>query len=244
MTVFGLSNRGAVRKENQDTFRVDAPKGRDQLTAVLCDGMGGARAGEVASDLAAVNFMSHAANSLDESSSPSDMRGILSDAVRFANKKVYDRAYSDIDCMGMGSTLVSVLIAGKYAVFANVGDSRAYLINKGTMQQITKDHSYVEELIARGELTREAAKTHPKRNVITRAIGVEPSVNVDYFDFKFQSGMQILLCSDGLYNAVAEERILSIILENPDVEQACTKLMEEALKNGASDNVTAVLAKR
>lgn len=244
MTVFGLSHRGAVRKENQDAFRTEAPQDREVLTAVLCDGMGGARAGEIASNLAAVNFMSHAANSLDEMSTAADMRGILSDAVRFANKKVYDRAYADIDCMGMGCTLVALLAAEKRAVLANVGDSRAYLIHKGKMEQITRDHSFVEELIARGELTRSEAKTHPKRNIITRAVGVEPSVNIDYFDIKFLPGMQILLCSDGLYNAVEDGRIFSIIRSSKTAEEACKNLLDEALKNGANDNVTAVLAQR
>ena len=244
MKVFGITHRGAVREENQDNFRISFSEKSDLLTAVLCDGMGGAQAGSLASTIAADTFMSHAANSLDLSSTASDMREILSEATNYANIKVYDRSFSDLTCIGMGSTLVGLLINGKRACVANVGDSRAYFIGKRTIEQITQDHSLVEEMIARGKLSRSEAKNHPKKNIITRAIGVEASVTSDIFDVKFSVGNRILICSDGLSNLVSPEEIRMISSNNDDLEKVCNALLELALKRGAPDNVTIVLVER
>lgn len=244
MKISGLSNRGAVRTENQDCFRTALAGGGTLLTAVLCDGMGGAQAGSVASAIAADNFMSHAANSLDESSSATDMHMILTDATNYANIKVYDRAFADFSCMGMGSTLVGLLVNGKRACVVNVGDSRAYYLTKRRVEQITQDHSLVEEMVARGKLSRAEAQNHPKKNIITRAVGVEASVASDLFDVKFSEGSRILLCSDGLSNLVSAEELRLICGNCEDTDQACEALVELALKRGAPDNVTVVLAER
>jgi len=244
MIAFGITHQGKVRKENQDSFRIDAPAGREILTAVLCDGMGGAQAGGLAGTLAADTFMSHAANSVDERSSAADLRSIAADAVAFANKKVYGKSFADLSCMGMGSTLVALLVSGKKAVVANVGDSRAYLFRSGTLTQLTRDHSLVEDMIARGKLTKTEAKTHPQKNIITRAIGVEASVQCDIFDVKMQPGSRILLCSDGLTNLLTDPEIQTILSANEDPQTAGTVLLERALERGAPDNVTVLLAQR
>ena len=244
MNVFGISHRGAVRNENQDRLRYSLMGGGELLAAVLCDGMGGAQAGSVASAIAADTFMSHAANSLDESSSPTDMHMILTEAVNYANIKVYDRAFSDFSCMGMGSTLVGLLINGKRASVVNVGDSRAYLIGKHRITQITRDHSLVEDMVSRGKITRAQAQNHPQKNIITRAVGVEASVTSDVFDVKLSSGNRILLCSDGLSNTVSAEELLMVSGNNTDPEKVCGALLELALKRGAPDNVTVLLAER
>jgi len=244
MTVYGLTHRGAVRKENQDSLRFELQEGRELLTAVLCDGMGGAQAGSVASSIAVSTFMSHAANSLDARSTPADMRAILTEAVNYANIKVYDRGFSDLACMGMGSTLVSLLISGKRALVANVGDSRAYLVTKNRIRQITTDHSLVEDMIARGKLTREEARTHPQKNIITRAVGVEATVKSDIFDVKLPPDAAILLCSDGLSNIVTDAEMLSALQANAEPEAACTSLLDLALERGAPDNVSVFIARR
>ena len=244
MNVFGISHRGAVRNENQDRFRYSLVAGGELLTAVLCDGMGGAQAGSVASTIATDTFMSHAANSLDESSTPSDMHMILTEAVNYANIKVYDRAFADFSCMGMGSTLVGLLINGKRACVVNVGDSRAYLIGKRRITQITRDHSLVEDMVNRGKITRAQAQNHPQKNIITRAVGVEASVTSDLFDIKLSSGNRILLCSDGLSNLVSGEEMLLISGNNESPEKACEALLDLAMKRGAPDNVTAFIAER
>ena len=242
MKAFGITHRGVVRKENQDAFRLEAPEGREIMTAVLCDGMGGAKAGAVASTMAADNFMSHAANSLDELSTAADMRVILTDAVEYANKKVYDWSFADYSCMGMGSTLVALLVAGKRAFVASVGDSRAYLFFREKLRQVTRDHSLVEDMVERGRITREEARTHPKKNVITRAVGVDPSVKADLTEIKFPAGSRVLLCSDGLSNLVTDEEILRVLKENAEPEEACRVLLDMALHAGAPDNVTVLIA--
>ena len=244
MKAFGITHAGTVRKENQDSFRFSIPAGGETVCAVLCDGMGGAQAGSIASTMAADTFMSHAANSLDEASSVADMRQILTEAVNYANIKVYDRSFADFTCMGMGSTLVALLVNSKRCLVANVGDSRAYIISKGRIQQITRDHSLVEELVARGEISPQQAKYHAKKNIITRAVGVEASVRCDIFDLKMAPGSRILLCSDGLSNVLSDNDMLSISEKNADLEKACSLMLELALSRDASDNVTVLIAEK
>ena len=244
MIVFGVTHQGIVRHENQDRLRYSLMGNGELLAAVLCDGMGGAQAGSVASAIAADTFMSHAANSLDESSTPADMHMILTEAVNYANIKVYDRAFADFSCMGMGSTLVGLLVNGKRASVVNVGDSRAYLIGKRRITQITRDHSLVEDMVSRGKITRAEAQNHPQKNIITRAVGVEASVSSDLFDIKLSAGNRLLLCSDGLSNIVSAEELLMISGNNPEPEKACGALLELALKRGAPDNVSVLLCER
>lgn len=244
MNAFGLTDRGMVRMENQDSFRFDLNEREDILCAVLCDGMGGAQAGSLASTMAVDTFMSHASYSLDSASDASDMQRILVEAVNYANIKVYDRSFADFSCMGMGCTLVALLINGKRCLIANVGDSRAYLINKGQIQQISRDHSLVEELLAKGQIKPEQVRNHPQKNIITRAIGVEASVKCDVFDLKLGNGSRILLCSDGLSNVLTDKEILEISTENPEIDIACKHMLELALKRGAPDNVTVFIAQR
>ena len=242
MKAYGITHRGSVRKENQDTFRLSMIDGAELLTAVLCDGMGGARAGSLASTIAADSFMSHAANSLDERSNAADMRAILTEAVEFSNTSVYDRSFADFDCMGMGTTLVALLISGKRVLVGNVGDSRAYMLSKDQLRQITTDHSLVEEMVARGKLAREDARFHPKKNIITRAVGVEASVKADLTELRFAPDMRFLLCSDGLSNVMDEDDMRGLLLENSEPEDACNALLALALERGAPDNVTVLIA--
>ncbi len=244
MKAYGITDRGIVRKENQDTFRYELIAKDEILCAVLCDGMGGAQAGSLASTMAADTFMSHASYSLDSSSDISDMQRILVEAVNYANIKVYDRSFADFSCMGMGCTLVAVLINSKRCLISNVGDSRAYLIQKGQIQQISRDHSLVEELLAKGQIKPEQVRNHPQKNIITRAIGVEASVKCDIFDLKFSAGSRILLCSDGLSNVLTDKEILEISQDNADIELACKQMLNLALKRGAPDNVTVFIAER
>ena len=244
MKAFGISDKGAVRKENQDSFRFTLRDGEGTLCAVLCDGMGGAQSGSIASSMAVDTFMSHAANSLDASSAPADMRQILTEAVNYATIKVYDRSFADFSCMGMGCTLVAMVVNGKRCMVANVGDSRAYMISRGSIQQISHDHSLVEEMLAKGEISPEQARNHPQKNIITRAVGVEASVRCDIFDLKFNPGSRILLCSDGLSNVLSDNELLAISEKNCDVEKAASLMMELALRRGAPDNVTVFIVER
>ena len=239
----GVTDKGMVRTENQDCYQLEIMENGECAVAVLCDGMGGAQAGSVASNIAVESFMTHVKACFAAGEAENgELAGIVQEACDYANIRVYDRSFADFGCMGMGTTLVGVLTREDETIVVNVGDSRAYQISEGTITRITRDHSLVEELIQCGAITREEAKNHPNRNVITRALGVEQHVQCDLFGIAFHEGDQILLCSDGLSNLVSEEEMLAASSEEP--EMMTEKLLQMALERGASDNVTIVVLRR
>jgi protein phosphatase len=240
MKGYGISDRGTVRKENQDSFRLAMMEEQECAVLVLCDGMGGAQAGSVASRMAVESFMTHALSCLQMPDAFCELEAAVLDAAAYANIKVYDRSFVDFGCMGMGTTLVGVIIRGEESLIVNVGDSRALLFSDGAAAQITRDHSLVEDLIRQGTITRAAARRHPRRNVITRALGVEQTVKCDVFRPELKQGDVLLLCSDGLSNLVEEDEMLSALKECGEPEPFCSALMQLALERGAPDNVTAV----
>ena len=238
MKGFGTSDKGKVRKENQDSYQIRIAEDGCCAVAVVCDGMGGALAGSTASAMAVDSFMTHTAACLENGGSDEPLEEILRDAVKYANIKVYDRSYMDFGCMGMGTTLVGVIVRGDACLVANVGDSRLYHIGKGTINQITTDHSLVEHLIRSGQITREAGKNHPQKNIITRALGVEQTVQMDIFSVDFKPDDILLLCTDGLSNLVSDDELLAELGSPDDCGAACTRLLQLALERGAGDNVT------
>ena len=238
MKGFGITDQGAVRKENQDCFRLEIMEEDDCAVMVLCDGMGGAQAGSVAAHMAAEAFCEHALSCFWQPGGLRDPMQTIRNASDYANIKVYDRSFADFGCMGMGTTLVSLIVCAEGSFVSNVGDSRGYLLSNGAIEQITRDHSLVEDLIRRGKLSREAAKNHPRRNVITRALGVEQSVICDVFQPDLKRGDMLLLCSDGLSNLVSDAEMLAALSENPEPEPLCRELLRRALDRGAPDNVT------
>ncbi len=233
MNVWGITHRGAVRGQNQDNFTAqELPDGR--IVALVCDGMGGARAGNVASSMAVELFMEEFRSAGGE-----DRERMLRAADR-ANREIYRRSLQDPECAGMGTTLVGALAGEEEAVVLNEGDSRAYYVSGGTITRVTRDHSLVEDLVERGELTREEARSHPHKNLITRALGAEPDLMADSFRQPVGPGDALLLCSDGLSNVVTEQELLEQVgREEP--EKCCERLLQMALDRGAPDNVTAVL---
>ncbi len=239
MKVYGITDKGAIRKENQDKFLFELREDENALCAVLCDGMGGALAGSIASSMAVEAFMLHACSVFTHGA---DMKNTLREAVNYANIKVYDRSFSDFSCMGMGCTLVGLLIDENRCLIANVGDSRAYLQSGGEIRQISRDHSLVEELVAKGEISHDEAKNHPQKNIITRAVGVEANVKCDIFDFTPEPGSRIILCSDGLSNLLSNQEILYISTSNSSVSAAADAMLHLALERGAPDNVTVFIA--
>ncbi len=244
MKSFGLSDKGPVRAVNQDCYLLELCPEKDCLIAVLCDGMGGAKAGEVASQLCMKAFVSKVFEKLCSNSSKIvDYRGMLQSACSETNGVVYAYSRFSEDFHGMGTTLVGgVIKPNGNGYIINVGDSRAYLLSprKGSIRQITRDHSLVEELVRFGAITREQAKSHPQRSVITRAIGTEERLESDYFSFHLGSGELLLLCSDGLSNTIQDEEMLELGKAWPDPEDLCRHLMDLALERGARDNVTVV----
>ena len=238
MSIFGLSDKGRFRAENQDSF--DLCETEDAQIAVVCDGMGGAAAGLLASDIASARFVAYVRFSLATGST----RGVedtLRQAVDAANRSVYQTAGEKAEYAGMGSTLVAACFLKDKVVFVNVGDSRAYRVARDGMYQITKDHSLVQEMVDAGQLTPAQAMRHPRRNIITRAIGGEVFVKSDVFTVNRRTSDRFLLCSDGLTNAVEESEIHRLILAADSAETACKSLIQAALDNNARDNVTVIV---
>ena len=245
MIAFGRTDKGIVRKDNQDHFQIEELESDQLLIAVLCDGMGGAKAGNVASKLATETFI-RSLSAEPGALSDDELAGdAMTDAMMAANRVIYEMAKTQKSYKGMGTTLVGALLckkkSGWKAAIINVGDSRAYLISDGQLRQITRDHSLVEDMIGRGEITREEAQHHPSRNLITRVVGTEPEVSRDLFWMVLNPGDRILLCSDGLTNLVSDEELLEEVRHNEDPEKCCDMLITLALAKGGPDNVTTLM---
>lgn len=242
MKSFGLTDKGKVRKDNQDSFIIEKCDAKDCLVVALCDGMGGAKAGGLASQLSNKAFVSYIYAKLTSRVHRAlDFQKILRDACAEANGVAFEYSQFDEEYNGMGTTIVGgVVKSNGNGYIINVGDSRAYHISRrlDCITQITRDHSLVEDLVEYGAITKEQAKTHPQRNVITRALGSEAQVDADYFEFTLQGGDFLLLCSDGLSNIVSDDEILEYSREYPEPELLCRSLMSKALNRGARDNVT------
>ena len=224
----GLSHRGRRRRHNEDAYVVQPP-----LFAVA-DGMGGAKAGEVASALAA-DAVQESGN--DGESGEARVAALIEEA----NRRVFRRATEDREASGMGTTMTVALVEADEVAIGHVGDSRAYLIRDGRLEQLTDDHSLVAELVRSGKLTPEEAETHPQRSVITRALGTEADVDVDTFSVQSAPGDLFLLCSDGLTSMVDDETILDAVERNrADLEEAAKALIKAANRGGGEDNITVV----
>lgn len=240
MQSWGLTDPGNVRKQNQDAYRMEQLD-RGTLLCVVCDGMGGAKSGNIASNLAVEVFAEEVRRCWKPTMDQEKIDQMLRGAVKLANFTVYDQAAQFAEFDGMGTTLVATLIRGKKATVVNVGDSRAYGINRGGIQQITKDHSLVQLMVDRGELTPELAKTYPGKNYITRAIGTEPLVVCDIFHWDVSRGDFLLLCSDGLSNLMDDQEILFEVVHGVNKQHCCKRLLNIAKNRGAPDNVTSIL---
>ena len=241
MEYFGKTDIGKVRKENQDDFAIREDSERRLVAAVVCDGMGGAKAGGLASNLGTKTFMDYLERHLFGSTlkRPSYSK-IISTACAESNGIVYQYSCFDADYNGMGTTLVGALIRKDQAFIVNVGDSRAYLISKKSIQQITQDHSLVAEMVRRGEITEEQAKNHPRKNIITNALGIEGEIQSDVFHIKLHKGDRPFLCSDGTTNIISDDELLNYSQIYDSAEEFVNHLIQVALDRGAPDNTTAV----
>jgi PPM family protein phosphatase len=222
------SDTGKKRRRNEDSYVVAPP-----LFAVA-DGMGGAQAGEVASKLAA------AALEDTDSGSSSGQERVVS-LIQEANRRVYARANTDPATSGMGTTMTVALVEGQVVTIGHVGDSRAYLVRAGRLEQLTEDHSLVNELLKSGKLSPQEAETHPQRSVITRAVGTDPDVDVDAFTVDALEGDVFLLCSDGLTDMVDDEAILDVVERyHDDLDRVAKSLVSAANRGGGEDNITVI----
>ena len=236
-----VSDPGCVRTSNQDACVVEQLD-KSTLLCVVCDGMGGAKSGDVASSLAVEVFSQEVKRSWKADMDTDEIHKMLRNALKLANFTVYDQSCQFEEFFGMGTTLVAVLVCGRKATVLNVGDSRAYHISHNGILQITKDHSLVQMMVDRGELTPEQAKSYPGKNYITRAVGTESVTEGDIFQYVLEKGTYLLLCSDGLTNLLDDQEILFEVIHGADKQACCQTLVDIAKRRGAPDNVTCVIA--
>ncbi len=237
MRIFSKTDKGRVRSDNQDAYFAGRISD-NAVFAVVCDGMGGANAGNVASENAVRHISEYIIRSYRDSMDITELEKTVRNAVTSANIELFDMSASEQSLSGMGTTAVIALIRDGEAVIANVGDSRIYLVNEN-IKQLTRDHSVVQSLIESGKIAPEDAKYHPRKNVITRAIGAEGSVTADSSVIRLNRGDSLLLCTDGLSNYLDDNEILGVF-KNTDISAVPEALVEKANLNGGGDNITVV----
>jgi protein phosphatase len=238
INAFGKTDVGLMRTINQDSIFISTkPIGKLPNLFIVADGMGGHKAGDVASRAAIEKFVRYACTT-----HMSDPANILDSGIISINKEIYDMAISNKDYSGMGTTFVACTLVNGHVYIANVGDSRLYLIGRD-IRQITRDHSLVEDMVRMGMIDKEEARTHYKKNVITKAIGVaeDRTATPDIFEIEITDSDKLLLCSDGLTNMVDEYEIKKIINSNEKIEEAVRMLINQANENGGKDNISAIL---
>lgn len=237
MRAYGETDIGQVRKTNQDSiFCSHQSIGNLPNLYIVADGMGGHKAGDYASKFAIQKFVE-----VVENAAAKTIPGILQEALEAVNEALLLKASSDDEYEGMGTTCVAAVVDNNILYVMNIGDSRLYVAGDGQIDQVSVDHSLVGEMVRSGVLTKEEAKHHPDRNIITRAVGVEHVAVPDFFEYDLKQGQYILLCSDGLSNMLDDEEILSIISTENEIDQKVHSLIDMANKKGGSDNITALL---
>ncbi len=240
MTSYGKSDVGKVRRRNEDSFKIT--EGDEWISALVCDGMGGAGGGDIASELAVCVYTDTLFKEIGKSGeglTGQIIKSAMITAVTEANGAVIERAQKDEELEGMGTTLVAAFVWRDKAFVVNVGDSRLYRIHKGKLVQVTKDHSFVQYLVDSGMITEEEAQSHPNRNVITRALGIAKTVEPDFFMVEDFDGL--LICSDGLTNYAPADTVCEIIGSDSGVKSKVKSLISAAKSGGGGDNITAVL---
>ena len=237
--VFAKTDIGKARDTNQDYYYVSAPEEPVKLY-ILADGMGGYNGGEIASRLATEAVQRYINNNFETTNKDRDsILYLIKSAMEYANMVVYEKSKEVKELEGMGTTLEICLIYNNKAYIGHVGDSRIYRIRKTIIRKLTKDHSYVQQLIEDGKITREEANTHPKKNMLTKALGCTPYVEPDFRARNIEQGDIIIMCSDGLTNMLSDETIYNIVSQNPQL--AVDNLIKEANEAGGYDNITVVI---
>ncbi|MCD7785796.1 MAG: Stp1/IreP family PP2C-type Ser/Thr phosphatase [Oscillospiraceae bacterium] len=239
MFAAGKTDIGKLREENQDKFRICAIDD-ETVFAVVCDGMGGAASGGLASEMTSNAIYERVHLSYRADMEPKSVKSLLITSVEAANAIVYNKSLEDEENAGMGTTCVAALVHKNLLSITSVGDSRAYLMDKYGITQITNDHTIVEYLYSNGMISEDEMRNHKMKNVITRAVGVDKAVETDYFEIDLNGGEYILVCTDGLTNYLTNEQIYEISYRQP-IEHAVNELIDAANSRGGKDNITAVL---
>ena len=237
MKTFSKTDIGMVREVNQDYVYVsDSPIGKLPNLLVVADGMGGHKAGEFASRFTVEVLKDELANSVEDAP-----EAMMKQAITSANQKLLETAKQDSKLEGMGTTLVVATVIDRTLYFANIGDSRLYVLNDD-IKQVSKDHSLVQEMVRLGGIKQEEAKHHPDKNIITRAIGASDKLEIDFYEYRLKKEDIILMCTDGLSNMIEDNEILRIVKSSRDVVEAVERLIERANQNGGNDNIVVVIA--
>lgn len=238
MKAVGITDIGRCRKNNEDAYYVAEEGAPMEHLYLVADGMGGCNAGEVASSSAIQSFLQYLEEHKDEGAEIPDL---IAGGFQAANQEVFRKSNSASEFAEMGTTLVAAAVADGKVYIAYVGDSRAYLMRQGSLEVVTTDHSYVMELVKMGTITKEEAAQHPKRNIITRAVGIKDTVEMDTVVENIQVGDMLLLCTDGLSGMLQDEEMETVLREEMPVEQKAQKLVSLANKHGGYDNISLVL---
>lgn len=237
LKTFSITDIGKKRKVNQDyVYTSEMPIGNLPNVFIVADGMGGHKAGDYASKYTVETIVKEIERSFEKNPVK-----ILEKAIEEANTHIREKANENEALSGMGTTVVVATCLGKYLKVANVGDSRLYIMNKQEIRQITRDHSLVEEMVRMGGIDRETARNHPDKNIITRAVGVKESVEVDFFDVELEPEDIVLMCSDGLTNMLEDEEIRMILNGQRDIVEKAQELVKAANNNGGKDNISVIL---
>ena len=237
---FGLTDTGRVRSNNEDSIAIEADVGM----AVLADGMGGYKAGEVASAMATQLIGERMRDWLRSTdAAPQEVGRALRDTVQAANLAIFETARSHLECEGMGTTLVLALFLNGRALIGHVGDARAYRLRRGTLAPLTRDHSLLQEQVDAGLISPEWARMATYRNIVTRAVGVEPVVRFDLAEHEVLDGDLFLLCSDGLHDMLSDDTIAALLMAIPDLPTAAQALLDAANEAGGRDNISVILVK-
>jgi protein phosphatase len=233
------TDRGRKRPSNEDAFAYSVEHG----VFLVCDGMGGAAAGEIASSLAVDETLKHLSRRIDNEAEPANLAQLAEEAVEVANDAIFKRAERNYKLSGMGTTLVGLIVDERQVLVFNVGDSRCYRVRNSKIQQLTMDHSLVEEQVRLGRMTRSDALRSPLKNVITRALGTQTRVTPDVFEHEAEPGDLFLLCSDGLTRELSDSQIESLLSSDLTLAVQCTRLVEAAVHAGGNDNITCLLVR-
>nr|MDH3154639.1 Stp1/IreP family PP2C-type Ser/Thr phosphatase [Bacillus licheniformis] len=234
------TDRGKIRQHNEDDAGIFTEK-NGLVLAVVCDGMGGHLAGDVASRIAVSALRDIWEETEEVPASPAESEAWLKEQISAVNQKLFDHSRAHEECQGMGTTVVCALYTGKTLTVAHIGDSRRYLLQGGSFIQLTEDHSLVNELVRTGGISKEDAEHHPRKNVLTKALGTDPEVKVEAHTFEIEPGDQVLLCSDGLTNKVDDETLKDMLTTLSSAEEKADQLVQLANDNGGEDNITVAL---
>lgn len=238
----GCSHRGKVRKTNEDYYYIPQ-NGEDRNLAMIADGMGGHNAGELASRMAVETILDNFPSGRTGDMVPDEIMGTIRETIEITNKKVYEYSITHDECQGMGTTLVLAILVEGNLYLGHIGDSRAYIVRDRKVCQITKDHSLVQELLDKGTITQDEVANHPQKNVITRALGTEDTIEVDLYELPLMDGDIVLLCTDGLTLHVDLSEEIEVFESGYSMDELADSLVHKAITGGGLDNITVVAIK-